>query len=143
MPSLIEIGRFQFCFQCQPGCTKCCTQQGEVYLAAGDTARAAAYLGLTTEEFESSYCEFDLDGDLRLTTPTATYCHFLKPDGCAIHAAKPLQCHTFPYWPENVKNKRAWKNLKQNCPGIEVGLPLPAEEVRGAAQAYQDEFPDF
>jgi hypothetical protein len=143
LSALVEIGRFHFRFQCQPACTKCCTQAGEVYLAAGDAARAASYLGLTTEEFESRYCETDADGDSRLTTPAGSHCHFLNEGGCAIHEAKPLQCRAFPYWPEHVKSKRAWKNLKQSCPGIGVGPPVPVEEVRAVAQACKDAFPSL
>src|ERR1039458_1676777 len=31
-------------FECQPGCTECCLQQGFVYLTEADLARAAKFL---------------------------------------------------------------------------------------------------
>jgi Fe-S-cluster containining protein len=143
LPELVQIGRFNFRFQCQSGCTNCCTQQGEVYLAAGDVDRIATYFGLTRRKFLSRYCEKDAEGDLRLSTPPGKHCHFLTATGCSIHEVKPLQCRTFPFWPEHVTNKRAWKNLKRYCPGIGVGPVLPLEGVRAEAQISQDVFPDL
>ncbi len=140
---LVQIGRFNFRFQCQSGCTNCCTQPGEVYLAEGDAGRIAEYVGLSRRKFLSRYCETDSDGDLRLSTPAGKHCHFLTEAGCSIHQVKPLQCRTFPFWPEHVKNRRVWKNLKQYCPGIGVGPVLPIEAVRDQAQASKDAFPDL
>lgn len=138
MGEAVQIGRFNFRFQCQPGCTNCCTQPGEVYVTEDDVARAAAYLGVDPDEFREAYCEVDGTGDIRLTTPPDRACHFLVEGGCSIHQAKPLQCQAFPFWPEHVRYKRAWKRLSANCPGVGVGTIVPLEEVRSAAQACQD-----
>ncbi len=43
-------------FQCQPGCTKCCEQQGFVYLTEDDLVRIAGVLGMTAREFERRTC---------------------------------------------------------------------------------------
>ena len=42
-------------FACQPGCTKCCEQQGFVYLTEGDILRLAAFLKITALAFERRY----------------------------------------------------------------------------------------
>src|ERR1019366_6095821 len=42
-------------FQCQPGCTACCEQQGFVYLTEDDIPRIAAFLGLSATAFEERY----------------------------------------------------------------------------------------
>jgi hypothetical protein len=42
-------------FECQPGCTECCTQRGFVYLSEQDLVRAAAFLGMAAAEFERRY----------------------------------------------------------------------------------------
>jgi len=112
-------------------------------LAPDDVERMAAHEGLTRRKFLSRYCETDVDGDLRLSTPAGKHCHFLTEAGCSIHQVKPLQCRTFPFWPEHVANKRAWKNLKQYCPGIGVGEVLATEQIRADAQASKDAFPDL
>jgi hypothetical protein len=137
----VLIGRFNFRFQCQPGCTACCEQPGDVYLTAEDRDRIAADLDLTPVQFEQRYCE-TVDGDLRLSTPDAPACHFLVAGGCSIHHVKPLQCRTFPFWPEHVRVKSAWKGLSRYCPGVGVGEILPIDQIRGpaneCAQAFED-----
>lgn len=143
MSDLVQIGKIHFRFACQPGCTNCCTQPGEVYLTLEDAGRVAAFLNMTEPEFRTRYCELDADGDLRLTTPAEKACHFLAGEGCTIHEAKPLQCRTFPFWPENVKTPAAWKKVSRHCPGIGVGPVLPADRIRAEAQACKNAFPDF
>jgi Fe-S-cluster containining protein len=139
---LVQIGHINFRFECQPGCTNCCSQPGEVYLAPDDANRIAGYLGLSTDEFRSRCCEFE-DGDLRLAGPTDGPCRFVEDGGCSIHEVKPLQCQAFPFWPENVRGRRAWRNLRRHCPGIGVGPLVPIEKVRADAQACLDAFPDL
>ena len=81
---------------------------GEVYLTPDDANRVAGYLGLSTDEFRSRCCEIE-DGDLRLAGPTDGPCRFVEDGGCSIHDVKPLQCRAFPFWPENVRGRRAWE----------------------------------
>jgi Fe-S-cluster containining protein len=142
MSDLVQIGRQHFRFECQSGCTNCCTQPGEVYLTEDDVPRIAAYIGVGPEEFRKRYCVTAEDG-LRLATPPGKACLFLLENGCSIHEVKPLQCRTFPFWPEHVRNKRAWKRLSAFCPGIGVGQVLPREDVRDQTQACFEAFPDF
>ena len=134
----VEIGKFGFRFECQPGCTNCCRQPGEVWLTEEDRDRIAAYLGLSTEAFLARYCEDD--GDLRLSVPASDSCHFLQEEGCAIHAVKPVQCRTYPFWPEHVRTRASWKKLQRVCPGVGAGQLLPVEQVRAAAQECSDAF---
>jgi uncharacterized protein len=142
MSGLVQIGRFNFRFVCQPGCVNCCQRPGDVFLTNADRDRIAAWLGLDAAEFERRYCERS-GGELRLSIPARDSCHFLLEGGCAIHDVKPLQCRTFPFWPENVTHKRAWKSLSQFCPGIGVGEILPREDVRQHAAACGEAFPDL
>lgn len=141
MSGLVQIGKVDFRFECRRGCIECCTQSGEVYLAEDDAARIAAHLGQTNEHFLTTLCDTDADGGLQLTTPTDKACHFLLEDGCSIHEVKPLQCRAFPFWPENVSGRRAWKKVGGVCPGIGEGPVLPVEMVRAAAQECKDELP--
>jgi Fe-S-cluster containining protein len=142
MSQLVQIGRHHFRFECQSGCTNCCRQPGEVYLTEDDVPRIARFLDLETQEFRKRYCVEAEDG-LRLANPPDKACLFLLENGCSIHQVKPLQCRTFPFWPEHVRNRRSWKRLSQYCPGIGVGPVLPREDVRGQTQECCDAFPDF
>ncbi len=141
MAKPVEVGGFDFRFECVSGCTECCTKSGYVYVTANDIETASKYLNISKLEFNQSYCE-RVDGELRLSKPADHDCHFLDGDGCAIHAAKPLQCRTFPYWPELVDRKRNWKRTAQYCPGIGQGSIVPIDEIRAAAQSCRDEFPE-
>src|SRR5579884_206445 len=142
MSGPVEVGRFNFRFECQKGCTNCCTQKGHIFLTEEDISRIAAHLRLHPKAFEKRYVCRGKYGP-RLTLPRSQSCHFLVEGGCGIHEVKPLQCRTFPYWPENVASRSAWKKLRNYCPGIGVGPLVQIQAVREQAQAYQDAFPDL
>jgi hypothetical protein len=136
----VEIGKFGFRFECQPGCTNCCRQPGEVWLTAEDRDRIAAHLGLSVRAFVERYCTREEDDELKLSVPAADSCHFLLEEGCSIHDVKPVQCRTYPFWPEHVRTRPSWKKLERVCPGVGVGELLPVEQVRAAAQECADAF---
>lgn len=107
-------------FSCVPGCTNCCDQRGFVYLTADDLRRAARFLGISAEEFESRYV-YRTKYRLRLRKPRDRQCPFLAGSGCSIHPAKPTQCRLFPFWPELVEDREAWSEAGRLCPGIGMG----------------------
>jgi Fe-S-cluster containining protein len=51
---------------------------------------------------------------------------------CGIYQARPTQCRTWPFWPENLKTKRHWEEVKRRtpCPGMGNGKLVPIEEIR-------------
>ena len=140
MSELVQIGQFNFRFECQPECTHCCTMAGNVFLTEDDVDRIAAHLELTPAEFREQHCLYD-DEDLRLAGRSKDPCRLVTATGCSIHEVKPVQCRTFPYWPEYVVNKRSWKNLGSFCPGIGVGPIIPVEQVRTDAQETKAAYP--
>ncbi len=107
-------------FACQSGCIKCCDVRGFVYLSEDDLRRAARFVGMTPEAFEARYA-IRYPNLLRLRKPLDSQCHFLTATGCSIHPAKPTQCRTYPFWPELVENRAAWKEEAKSCPGIGKG----------------------
>lgn len=109
-----------FRFTCQPGCRRCCEVSGYVYLTAADVQRAARFLRLTPEEFESRYV-YRTRHLRRLRKPRGRQCQFLNDSGCSIHPAKPVQCRLFPFWPDLVQNRNRWDETATWCPGIGQG----------------------
>ena len=107
-------------FACQSGCTRCCQVRGFVYLTEEDLSRAAAFTGMTSEDFEARYV-IRYRTLLRLRKPLNAQCHFLTERGCSIHPVKPVQCRLYPFWPELVESRSAWKEEARNCPGIGKG----------------------
>jgi Fe-S-cluster containining protein len=127
-------------FQCQPGCTNCCTQKGFVYVTETDLARIAKFLKLTAAEFERRYV-YRTRHLLRLRVPRHSQCHFLCENGCSIHPVKPTQCHIFPFWPEMVDDKREWRKAAASCPGIGKGDLIQIETMRRQAGEMRAAYP--
>ncbi len=109
-----------FHFQCQRGCVKCCNVEGYVYITETDLTRIAAFLEMTAADFEEKYV-YRTRHLLRLRKPRHAQCLFLKEDGCSIHPVNPVQCRTFPFWPEIIENAGEWAKTGEMCPGIGQG----------------------
>jgi uncharacterized protein len=57
-----------------------------------------------------------------------------------VHSVKPVQCRTYPFWPELVEHRDVWDYEAKKCPGINTGNKLVqigtaldiAEEMKSA-----------
>jgi Fe-S-cluster containining protein len=127
-------------FECQTGCTKCCEQQGFVYLTEDDIPRLAAFLKMSVKVFEKRYV-YRTRNLRRLRVPRHAQCEFLKDGGCSVHPAKPFQCAAFPFWPELVGNKRNWRKAGDWCPGIGKGELVQIQVARAVARDMRDAHP--
>jgi Fe-S-cluster containining protein len=127
-------------FECQSGCTACCEQQGFVYLTEEDIPRLAEYVKLAVAAFEERYV-YRTKNLRRLRVPRHAQCEFLKEGGCSVHPAKPLQCRTFPYWPELVGNKKNWAKTGTWCPGIGQGELVNITMAREVAAEMREAHP--
>lgn len=118
-------------FQCQ-GSGQCCLSRGEygyVYLTKEDLKRFANYFGLSVKEFKSGYCGEDHGVAHLLEEPGQVECLFLKENQCSVYEARPTQCRTWPFWPENMKPKDWKKNVVEFCPGVEKGRLVSAKDI--------------
>jgi len=127
-------------FACQPGCTRCCDQQGFVYLTGEDLLRAARYLRMSPAEFEKRYV-YRTRHLLRLRKPRGRQCPFLLEGACAIYPAKPTQCRLFPFWPELVGSRRAWARAARLCPGIGQGPLIQIGTALETASEMEHAYP--
>lgn len=63
------------------------------------------------------------------------------PSGCLVSRSKPVQCKTWPFWPEILYSKRTWEQAAKKCPGINKGRLHSLEEIqRQMRQTPQPEF---
>lgn len=117
-------------FECQ-GTGHCCTARyrgvGYVYVSKQDRARLAAHLGLRPAAFMRRYC-VTTAGEVHFKHPERD-CQFLEGHRCSVYEARPTQCRTWPFWPENM-TARAWRAAAASCPGMDRGRLHAAEEIR-------------
>lgn len=116
-------------FECQ-GSGHCCTSRGEygyVYLTRQDRRRLAEHLELTPPQLMEKHLEVT-DGHVHLKFPDEN-CAFLDGKRCSIYEARPTQCRTWPFWPENMSPK-AWKEeVVASCAGVGKGRVWSAKEI--------------
>ena len=108
-------------FTCQ-GTGRCCksgTLDGYVLLTLEDRRQIAKHLGLSTQQFTKRYvAKTENEFHFKQLNP---HCPFLKHNQCSIYKARPLQCRTWPFWPEHME-KHIWeKEVKKVCAGIGKG----------------------
>jgi len=117
-------------FECQ-GTGRCCSSRGSygfVYFTLADRRRLATHLGLSTYAFTRKFCQ-NTDGYFHLKELNGP-CQFMSGTSCSIYDARPTQCRTWPFWPENM-NPRTWsKEVKAFCPGVGKGKLYSKEEIQ-------------
>ena len=127
-------------FQCT-GCGKCCTgSPGYVFLSEPDLHRLASHLSLSPEEFARKYTRLVESGHALIDRPGSADCVFLENKQCTVYAARPVQCRTFPWWLDNIREPEDWKEAAERCEGINhPDAPLvPALEIQQQCLTYLD-----
>lgn len=103
----------------------------------------AKHLGLSAAAFEQQYV-IRYRHSLRLRKPRNSQCHFLNQTGCSVHVVKPVQCRTYPFWPELVEDRNAWQEEGKRCPGIGKGeliqIGLACEIAEEMKLAYPQDY---
>lgn len=126
-------------FECQ-GTGKCCTARGEyghVYLEDDEAKAAAALMEMTLTEFEDTFCHFE-DGERELRFRNGA-CVFLDGHQCGVYEARPLQCRTWPFWPENLE-KKAWdRDVAPFCAGVGKGRVYSTAEIETIAGSLEED----
>ncbi len=125
-------------FECQ-GSGRCCVSRGKygfVYLNLPDRKRMAKALGLSTAEFTRKHCDKS-DGWVYLKGP-AKDCQFLEGTRCGVYEGRPMQCRTWPFWPENMTPKGWSVEVASYCPGVGKGPVVPAETIRAELELHHE-----
>ena len=122
-------------------CGNCCTgPPGAVWFSAAEGRAIAAHLGLTEGDFLQRYGR-RLDDRWSLIERETEHgfdCVFLDRKTipgkaiCGIYHARPTQCRTWPFWPENLRTQRHWEAVKRRtpCPGMNEGRLVPIDQIR-------------
>ena len=130
-------------FECQ-GSGNCCVSRGTygfVYLSKKDIKKLSIYFKITEQNFIKNYCQ-KTDGFIHLKELKKNNgnCIFLKDNKCTVYKSRPIQCRTWPFWPENM-NTKTWNNdIAKNCPGVGKGKVKTKKEILKQVQIdYENE----
>jgi len=124
-------------FECQ-ACGRCCTPpDGYVWLKHDDLRRLAAHAGLTEEAFAQKHVR-RVGVCMALLAGVRTSCVFLEKGRCTVYEARPLQCRRFPFWKETLENRQAWRDLTDECPGVNRGRCWSLQEIEEVQNGLRD-----
>lgn len=115
-------------------CGKCCGgRPGYVWMTLEEIERIANYLNESIEVFTKKYLR-KVHGRWSLLEYSKSYnCIFLKDNRCSVYPVRPVQCRTFPWWPENLSSREAWEEAALECEGIRDDAPIvPFDEIEKA-----------
>ena len=108
-------------FSCQADCGKCCDEPGGiVYLRPEDAKILSKHHQLEMDEWLERDCRQTIDGRFVLKSdPITDICIYLSADKkCTVYESRPVQCKSYPFWPENLRSERSWKRTIEECPGL-------------------------
>jgi Fe-S-cluster containining protein len=126
-------------FHCT-GCGKCCSGDPDYYVFLDDreAEKIRRSLGLTALWFKRRYLRRTSEDELVINNDGGGRCVFLNADNtCRIYAERPLQCRTYPFWPETVRSRAAWRREALRCEGIDHGGIVPLARIRAALARHK------
>jgi uncharacterized protein len=138
-------------------CGNCCTgAPGFVWISREEIILLAEHLKITPEETVEQYChkvagKWSLREN-RNPAHGGYDCIFMKEipaeksaaSGvaqsrriCSIYPVRPLQCRTWPFWPELLESKEAWNAASRKCPGMGTGKKYSLARIEALRDAEE------
>jgi hypothetical protein len=133
-------------FECTM-CGDCCTgSPGVIAFTEEEGRRIADRLGISYDDFIDRYTHETPAGRSlnEVRTQRGYDCVFLDRTSdharslrggrggavCSLYEDRPLQCRTYPWWPQNLASPKAWARTARACEGVNRGAFVPIEHIR-------------
>ncbi len=120
-------------FECT-GCGVCCTGDASRYVEAGPQEQETirAFLNISRAWFRRRYLTM-VDATTKGLRLAHGRCVFLGDNRrCRIYPVRPVQCRTYPWWPEVVASPTSWRAEARRCEGINRGAQVPLTKITAA-----------
>jgi uncharacterized protein len=115
-------------------CGNCCTgAPGYVWVDADEMTRLAEHRGESMDEFTRSFVRRVGNRYSLIERPGGDCIFWSREVGCTVYEARPVQCRTWPFWPENIASPEAWEGIRPGCPGAGNGQMFTVEEIQASA----------
>ena len=115
-------------------CGACCTgAPGYVWVDEAEVEQLAAFRGESVAEFGRQFLR-RVGDRISLVEHRNGDCVFWKRgQGCTVYEARPVQCRTWPFWPDNIATPEDWEEAVRVCPGSGEGRLFTLEEIEASA----------
>ena len=101
-----------------------------VYVSNEEIEKVSDFLGLSRAWFKRRYLLRLPEEGWVLAVSDDETCVFLGADKrCTIYEVRPVQCLSYPYWPEVVLRKSDWKRESRRCEGIGQGKIVSKKKI--------------
>ena len=115
-------------------CGACCTgAPGFVWVDPGEIAQLAAFRGQTVDDFGKRYLRKVGDRISLIEHRNGDCVFWDRQQGCTVYDARPVQCRTWPFWPDNLATPEDWEHVVGVCPGSGQGQLFTVEEIEASA----------
>ena len=110
-------------------CGHCCRRPGWIVVRPAEAERIARRLGeaAALRLADVLWTWDDSEEAWVIDVPPQGACPLLGPTGCTVHDIKPIQCATYPFWPEILASAESWAEEARECEGMGVGERVYSE----------------
>jgi hypothetical protein len=121
-------------------CGACCTgAPGYVWVSPEEIERLADFRGLSVREFSTRFVRKVGRRYSLIERPGGDCIFWDKTAGCTVYPARPVQCRTWPFGPENVESPEEWDRVRSVCPGSGNGRVYSVEEIVASISRHKDD----
>jgi Fe-S-cluster containining protein len=125
-------------FECTR-CGACCTgAPGYVWVSIEEIEQLARFQNQSVDEFSTRFVRQVGSRFSLIEKPGGDCIFWNKEMGCTVYAARPVQCRTWPFWPENVESEEDWDQVRSICPGSGRGQLFTIEQIQASIESVRE-----